>query len=107
MAKQNCWELMRCGREPGGERAQELGVCPSATDTRFHGLNGGENAGRCCWVVAGTFCEGEPNGYFVDKWTGCAECAVFRSVKMEEGVDYVSSLELLKLLSDEEKQAAL
>jgi uncharacterized protein YjgD (DUF1641 family) len=32
---------------------------------------------------------------------------VFRSVKAEEEADYVSSLELLKLLSDEEKQAAL
>jgi len=24
----NCWEFKKCGREPGGEKASELGICP-------------------------------------------------------------------------------
>jgi len=25
-----CWEFIKCGREPGGHRAAELGICPVA-----------------------------------------------------------------------------
>jgi len=31
--KKNCWEFMKCGREPGGVNAIELGVCRAATET--------------------------------------------------------------------------
>ncbi len=60
--KLNCWEYMKCGREPGGEKADELGICPAAADSSFDGLNRGKNAGRICWAVAGTFCSGETQG---------------------------------------------
>lgn len=46
--KQNCREERRCGREPGGIREAELGVCPAATATAHNGINGGDNAGRYC-----------------------------------------------------------
>lgn len=42
--KQNCWEYMGCGREEGGSRALELGICPAASDSSFHGQNEGKNA---------------------------------------------------------------
>ena len=49
--KQNCWEFMKCGRERGGAKEQELGVCPAVTDVSSHGLNDGENGGRICWAI--------------------------------------------------------
>jgi hypothetical protein len=28
--KLNCWEVKKCGREPGGVKVKELGVCPAS-----------------------------------------------------------------------------
>ncbi|HUI44528.1 MAG TPA: hypothetical protein VL122_00885 [Nitrospirota bacterium] len=28
--KRYCWELIKCGREPGGHMAAERGICPAA-----------------------------------------------------------------------------
>ena len=33
--KQNCWEYMKCGREPEGEKVAELGICRAAADEFF------------------------------------------------------------------------
>jgi len=27
--KLNCWEFKKCGRQPGGPKVAELGVCPA------------------------------------------------------------------------------
>jgi len=85
MAIENCWEFMRCGREVGGARASELGVCPAATDEKCDRLNGGRNAGRLCWTVAGTLCDGRPAGTFATKLTTCMNCEFYRKVVREEG----------------------
>jgi len=74
------------------------GVCPAATDERLNGLHGGKNAGRACWVIAGTFCEGKVQGTFAQKYQDCTQCDFFRQVKMEEGSDYQTSLVILKKL---------
>ena len=37
--KLNCWQVKKCGREPGGAKVAEFGVCPAAAETA---LNGGE-----------------------------------------------------------------
>jgi len=29
MERKNCWEVLKCGREPGGYRVSEAGVCPT------------------------------------------------------------------------------
>ena len=55
MKRQNCWEYMKCGRQPGGDKVVDLGVCPAAEDNSYDGLNRGKNAGRFCWAGAGTF----------------------------------------------------
>jgi hypothetical protein len=39
----NWWEFKKCGREPGGAKAAELGICPSASETRVDGINNGKN----------------------------------------------------------------
>jgi len=83
--KQNCWEEMRCAREPGADRAQEFGPCPAATDFTCDGINGGKNAGRFCWAVPGTLCGDRVQGTLEEKIEGCRQCSFFRRVKYEEG----------------------
>ncbi len=82
--KQNCWEVLSCGREPGGANAGELGVCPAATDTTVDGVNGGRNGGRVCWTIAGTFCGGSIQGTSAKKRLTCLHCEFFDRVQREE-----------------------
>lgn len=96
--KKNCWEVKGCGREQGGKNEKTLGLCPAATDERLHGVHGGTNAGRACWVVAGTFCGGEVQGTFAQKLRDCTLCDFFDLVRKEEGKNYEISLVLLKKL---------
>jgi len=86
MSKKNCWEIKNCGREPGGARAMEMGICTAAVDTISDGRNDGVNAGRYCWRVAGTFCGGKVQGNMADKIMDCVECEFFLQVKEEEGL---------------------
>ena len=87
MSKQNCWEIKNCGREPGGAKNGELGVCPAATDASCNGINNGKNAGRICWAIAGTFCGGKVQGDFAQKSVSCMSCDVFKQIKTEEGAE--------------------
>ena len=87
MSKPNCWEIKKCGREPGGSKSRELGVCPAATETSCDGINSGNNAGRICWAIAGTFCGGKVQGDFARKSVSCMSCEVFKQVKAEEGTE--------------------
>ena len=88
MSKLNCWEMKKCGREPNGAKANELGVCPSATDTQNAGKNSGTNGGRYCWRIAGTLCGGKVQGTFAQKATNCSKCDFYISVKSEEGHNF-------------------
>lgn len=83
--KKNCWELKQCGRQPGGAKCEELGICPAAADWSSNGLNSGVNAGRICWAVAGTLCDGRIQGSFVSKQSSCVVCDVFLRIQNEEG----------------------
>jgi len=98
MNKSNCWEFKRCGREPRGARSGELGVCPVATDARLDGTHQGVNAGRACWVVAGSLCEGQRQGTFAQKFSNCQECDFYKAVREEEGGDFQLSITLLNKL---------
>ncbi|MGA9594848.1 MAG: hypothetical protein WBV06_01715 [Acidimicrobiia bacterium] len=91
MAKKNCWEFKRCGREPGGSKARELGVCAAAVETRCDGINGGSNGGRACWALAGTLCGGVVQGTFAAKVANCLKCEFYRAVQGEEGAALVSA----------------
>jgi hypothetical protein len=98
MTRTNCWEHKKCGREPGGPKAAELGVCPVTTFTRANGLNDGRNGGRACWVISGTLCGGKVQGTFAQKVANCTQCDFFGAVKTEEGARYVTPSALLKLI---------
>ncbi len=84
MAKTNCWEFMRCGREQGGTNVARLGICPAARESRLDGTHHGTNAGRACWVVAGTLCKGEVQGVFAKKYRECSQCRFYVQVRAEE-----------------------
>jgi hypothetical protein len=95
MGKVNCWEFMKCGREPGGKLRHELGVCPSSVEASLDGTHGGKQAGRSCWVVAGTLCGGREQGTFAQKYHNCEKCDFYRLVRKEEGLRFVLSAVLL------------
>lgn len=88
MSKKNCWEIKKCGRETGGAKSEELGVCPAATDTASDGVNDGKNGGRICWSVAGTLCGGKIQGDFASKQVSCMACEVFKGIRDEEGRNF-------------------
>jgi len=87
MSKQNCWEIKKCGREAGGAKSAEMGVCPAASGIATNGVNSGKNGGRICWAVAGTFCGGKVQGDFAQKSVSCMSCEVFKTIKKEEGAE--------------------
>jgi hypothetical protein len=97
--KINCWEFKKCGRGPGGAKT-DLEVCPSATENKLHNTHGGTNAGRACWVVAGTMCGGEVQGKFAKKYNDCEKCDFYQQVIEEEGKQFKLSLFLLKQLKE-------
>ncbi len=98
MKKLNCWQFKRCGRETGGNKVKELGTCPASTERALHEMHNGENSGRTCWVVSGTFCGGEVQGTFAKKFRSCEQCDFYNHVKQEEGLKFKMSSMLLAQL---------
>ncbi|MBR9979425.1 MAG: protein kinase, partial [Desulfatitalea sp.] len=84
-AKRNCWEVMCCGREPGGDKVGQYGICPAASDQSFDGINDGKCGGRICWAISGTFCDGCSQGTFAEKRATCLNCDFYQMVLSEEG----------------------
>jgi hypothetical protein len=64
----NCWEFMKCGREAGGLKVHELGVCEAYP-----------NYGKQCAGIAGTLCEGKVQGTFAMKIFDCVKCDFYKS----------------------------
>jgi hypothetical protein len=64
----NCWEFKKCGREAGGAKAKELGVCPAYPDH-----------GHSCATLVGTFCGGKVQGSFAQKLPSCIKCEFYLS----------------------------
>lgn len=87
--KENCWEFKQCGREPGGAKVHEMGVCPAATSVVANGINSGTNGGRACWAVVGTFCGGIVQDNLLRKLHDCVTCEFRHVVEAEEGDAYV------------------
>ena len=65
---------------------------------KLDGVHGGINAGRTCWAVAGTFCEGEVQGTFAQKISSCKDCNFYRVVYEEELHDFVLIRDLMERL---------
>jgi hypothetical protein len=94
----NCWEAKKCGREPGGAKVAQLGVCPAASERRVHGMNHGTNGGRVCWLIAGTLCGGVVQGTFASKLANCLKCEFYQAVGKEEGAGLANARDVLSRL---------
>jgi len=90
--------MKKCGREQGGARSGEMGVCPAAVETRINGTNHGINGGRSCWAVTGTFCGGSVQGTFAQKIFNCMDCDFYKSVVSEEAGAFVPSKTIITVL---------
>ncbi len=82
--KKNCWEIMNCSGIIEINR-EERALCPVLTTVSLDGVHQGFNAGRSCWEVPDTFCNGEPQGALKEKLEYCEQCRFFNIVKNEEG----------------------
>jgi eukaryotic-like serine/threonine-protein kinase len=102
MERRNCWQAKGCGRQPGGENAEALGVCPAALPSGFDGTNQGEHGGRFCWGVAGTLCSGIVQGTFAAKLLDCIRCEFLQQVQEEQGRAFVLSPRPAKGVSDKQ-----
>jgi hypothetical protein len=96
--KLNCWEFKKCGRQPQGHHAHDLGVCPASQEGALDDVHGGTNAGRACWVVSGTFCQGKVQGTFAQKFKNCEICDFYQAVRKEEGGSFTFSAVLISRL---------
>jgi hypothetical protein len=94
----NCWEAMNCGRQPGGMRVHELGVCRASIASALNGVHRGQQGGRACWVQVGTLCGGKVQATHADKVETCEQCAFYATVKREEGDVFLDPAQLMRLL---------
>ena len=94
--KKNCWEVKACGR-----CTTILGddACPSCKETKLHGVHGGVNGGRACWVISQTKCGGSTQRNFGSKFANCKECDFYKLVKEEEKGSFQLSATILSNLS--------
>lgn len=100
-SKLNCWEMKKCGRQPQGHNVRELGLCPASVEERLDGEHDGVNAGRACWVIAGTLCKGVVQGTFAEKFKNCEKCDFYQMVKEEEYPEFQLSITLKSKLKEE------
>lgn len=96
--KVNCWEFMKCGRQPGGEDEAKEGPCPAALEFRTHGVNQGVNGGRACWAIPRTVCGGDVQGNHLQKLHQCMQCDFYTLVRSEEGSAYMGSKEIMTVI---------
>jgi len=107
MPKVNCWEFTECGREPGGEFVDELGVCPAAEGPAFDGINEGEKGGRACWAVSGTLCLERVQEGFASKQCLCEQCDFYQLVKLEQGNNFLNTRKIRQQYQQRKKELQL
>jgi len=85
MSNLNCWEFNKCGREPKGKNAHQLGICPAAVFEESDGFCDGKNGGRACMFIAGTYCLEIVPGTHRESLKNCGICDFYRMLKQEYG----------------------
>lgn len=66
--KMNCWDYKKCEK---GKRSS----CPAYP-----------NAGRVCFVVEGTHCDGRLQGPYSEKIQNCRECEFYRGMIIKKSI---------------------
>lgn len=85
MVRLNCWEFIKCGKEPNGSHLDdENGVCPAALPGKYDRYNRGLHQGRICWNVPDTLCEGHILGSCLSRLPRCMNCDFMKKVREEE-----------------------
>jgi hypothetical protein len=87
----SCWEIKNCGRQLGGPKAAEFGVCVAAK----------EDLGHSCWAIAGTLCGGKVQGTSAEKEHNCMACELYTSYNRMSGSH---GKEIEKLFPAEQKK---
>jgi len=98
--KINCWEFMGCEVPKDGTlfNFRKSRTCPALLAKRLNGIHGGKNAGRACWVVSNTMCNGTIQGSCDQKYKTCMICDFYTAVMEEEENRFLLSETLKKLL---------
>ena len=65
----------------------------------MNGTNGGVNAGRARWAIAGTLCGGQVQGSYAQKLDNCLKCNFFAYVRGEEGESFSNSKQILRMMA--------
>jgi hypothetical protein len=84
--KYNCWDFMKSGKGPSGNRSEKYDVCPIASESAANGLNGGENGGRICWIIAENGCKCNVKCSVRNIGHSCFQCEFRYKVMAEEGL---------------------
>lgn len=80
---------MKCGKGPSENGNSKSSICPIATNTSAHALNGGINGGRICWIIAETCCNGEIKCSDLHRKDSCFQCEFRYKVTAVEGLPNV------------------
>ena len=98
--KKNCWEILKCGKQPGGAKVCPDGPCPAAIENKVDGINDGVNAGRVCWLIKRTQCHDRVQEGYADKLNLCMRCEFYLQVKSEEKHDLASPQKVITMLRE-------
>jgi hypothetical protein len=106
MKKKNCWEHMKCGRQPGGQQVSGGDVCSASVHEELHGIHGGINAGRACWAIDNSLCPDMMRETSTKKFAGCWMCDFYHRVRDEERSSHHGFMttyrEMIKFLNSKE-----
>ena len=76
---------------------RDLGICPSATETKLDGIHGGINAGDLLGCGRHLL-QRTGAGTFGQKYKSCEICDFYRTVKQEEHLEFKLSAVILDKL---------
>ncbi|MCI5138408.1 MAG: hypothetical protein D3922_08325 [Candidatus Electrothrix sp. AR1] len=103
MRRKNCWEVKKCGRQPGGNRVHKQGICPASTIMAVTGINNGINGGRACWALTGTMsgpAEKVQGSFARLLSSSCYDCSFYEQVMIEEQNDFEGTVQIVQTLKD-------
>ncbi len=97
MPEQRCWEFKKCGRQPGGSKAGELGVCPAAAEALTTGSHPERQGCLACWAITGKF-SGEGVQGSPERLGDCIRCDYLKQNESKDGLYDIIVREVISLM---------